>query len=172
MIDFNLICTTSRNLEQEAIIEINSILTKLGDSAKIQKAEPSGIIIVKTNKEPELVIQELKDILKDDPWKIRYLKRVIPIEFTSSNTNQLLTKIESIKTKIKENETFRITIKKRFSTISTKELIEDIAKLIDRQVNLDKPKWVVQVEIINGIIGVSIIRPENILNVMKEKRGF
>ena len=108
MIDFNLICTTSRNLEQEAIIEINSILTKLGDSAKIQKAEPSGIIIVKTNKEPELVIQELKEILKDDPWKIRYLKRVIPIEFTVSNINQLLIKLETGSMRDKSNASYNL----------------------------------------------------------------
>ena len=172
MNNFNLICTTSRNLEQEATIEINSILTKLGESAIIKKAEPSGIIVAKTNKDPKIIIQELRNIIKDEPWKIRYLKRVIPIEFTVKDINQLLIQIESYKIRIKENETFRITVKKRFSPISTKELIVEIAKLIKRQVNLDNPEWIIQIEIINSMIGASIIRPEHILNVIKEKRGF
>ena len=50
-------------------------------------------------------------------------------------------------------------------------IVTDKIPFSDFLKNIDDGR-VVQVEIINGIIGVSIIRPENILNVMKEKRGF
>ena len=49
------------------------------------------------------------------------------------------------------------------------EIIEAVAEVLDRIVDLESPNWVVLVEVVGRNTGISIIRPEDMLNVQKEK---
>jgi tRNA acetyltransferase TAN1 len=62
-----------------------------------------------------------------------------------------------------------VTAEKRFTQISSKELIEAAAAGIKRKVNLSKPDKVVLIEVLGGFTGVSIVKPEEILSILKEK---
>jgi tRNA acetyltransferase TAN1 len=48
-------------------------------------------------------------------------------------------------------------------------VIEPVANIIDREVNLGDPDWIVLIEIMGKKTGVSVVRPEGILNVQKER---
>jgi tRNA acetyltransferase TAN1 len=71
--------------------------------------------------------------------------------------------------KIMENETFRVTVEKRFTTTPTQDMIEAAAANIERKVDLNKPNKILLIEVIGGLTGISVIKPDNILSVMKEK---
>ncbi len=71
--------------------------------------------------------------------------------------------------KIKENESFRVTVEKRFTDTSTKDMIEAAAASIERKVDLRNPDKIILVEVVGGLTGISIIKPEQILAVMKER---
>ncbi|MEM2561447.1 MAG: THUMP domain-containing protein, partial [Candidatus Bathyarchaeia archaeon] len=71
--------------------------------------------------------------------------------------------------RIRENETFRVTVEKRFTETSTRSIIEAIASKINRKVDLEKPDKIVLVEVIGGLTGMSLIKPEDVLSVTKEK---
>jgi tRNA acetyltransferase TAN1 len=74
-------------------------------------------------------------------------------------------------TKIKENESFRITVEKRFTQLSTRDIIEAAAANIERKVNLTSPDKILLIEIVGGTTGMSVIKPDDILSVSKEKFG-
>jgi tRNA acetyltransferase TAN1 len=71
--------------------------------------------------------------------------------------------------KIKGNETFRITLEKRFTQTHTQDIIEAAAANIENEVNLKNPDKILLIEVIGGLTGLSVIKPGEILAVMKEK---
>ena len=164
--------TCSRHLEEEACEEIAGIIQKLGDDhPRIGKSSFSGIIEVDTKIDSLVVISEIKKIILDEPWRMRYCHRFIPINQTTSSTLENIE--ESVKNQIKvmkDTETYRITIEKRGSELSSQELIDYIANIIPNKVSLENYDWIVMIQIIGGITGISVLKEQDIISTLKLKR--
>jgi tRNA acetyltransferase TAN1 len=63
-------------------------------------------------------------------------------------------------------------LEKRNSDISSQELITKIAKNIKNKVSLENPDKIIQIEILGGITGMSILKKSDILSVEKTKRSM
>jgi tRNA acetyltransferase TAN1 len=108
--------------------------------------------------------------MRQRPYEFRFTLRIIPIEkVIQTDLEQIQTAVAELSSKIEENETFRITVEKRFTTTHTKDIIEKAAANIKRKVNLTKPDKIVLIEVLGGLTGVSVIKPEDVLSVLKEK---
>jgi len=169
--DFNLLVTTTRGNEDNACSEIWYLLKEIGDEkAEVDKTGVSGLIAAKTSINPFEVIAKFREILKERPYEFRYSLRIIPIERVVKTRLEEIAKVaEELAPRIGENETFRITVEKRFTEISTKDVIEAAASKIERKVNLEKPDKILLIEIVGGLTGISLIKPEDIISVSKEK---
>ena len=73
---------------------------------------------------------------------------------------------------IKSGETYRISIEKRNSDLSSKEIITKIADKIKNNVSLEFPDKVVLIEILGNRTGISILKKSDILSVEKTKRSI
>ena len=74
-----LIVTCARHFEPDACDEIEKILADLGDeSAYARATSMSGIITVETSLDPENAINDVRALIDDEPWVVRYLMRLIP----------------------------------------------------------------------------------------------
>ncbi|HDD70446.1 RNA methyltransferase [Candidatus Bathyarchaeota archaeon] len=169
--DFNLLATTSRGNEDEACSELWYLLGEIGDSAPtIEKTGVAGLIAAKTAFNPFEVIEKLRKILHERPYEFRYTLRIIPIErVVRTDLKEIQRVATELSSKIKENETFRVTVEKRFTEISTRDIIETAASNIERKVDLNKPDKILLIEVIGGLTGISVIKPDEILAVVKEK---
>jgi tRNA acetyltransferase TAN1 len=170
----NLIVTCARHLESETKQEITRILEKIGDSEPvITVTNMSGILTADTKLESIEVVKKIKEMLLDEPWCIRYCLRIIPIQ------KIVETRIESIEDGISDliklisnGESYRISIEKRNSNISSQELISRIAKKIKNKVSLEFPDKIILIEILGNKTGIAIVKKENILSVEKTKRSI
>ena len=169
--DFNLLATTYRRTEGHARQELRFLLEQIGDPTPIvDRTGISGVIVAKTISGPFEVITKFKEMLKERPYEFRYLLRVIPVEkVVQTDVNLIRSAVKELSPKIAQGETFRVTAEKRFTQTSSKELIEAAAEDIKRKVNLSKPDKVVHIEVLGGLTGVSIAKPEEILSILKEK---
>jgi tRNA acetyltransferase TAN1 len=159
-------------MEEEACDEIAEIIKDLGDnSPRIGKSSFSGIIWIDTLIDPFVIITEIKRITLNEPWRMRYCHRFIPIrQFTSSSLENI---VESVRVQIrfmKDTDTYRVTIEKRGSEIPSKELIDSIACIIPNKVSLESYDWNVMIQIMGGITGISILKEEDIVSTLKLKR--
>jgi len=78
---FNLIATTYRYREFDAIDEMLDLLNDIGDSdAFFEITNISGLITGNTLLDPFQVIEKFKGIVRSEDWRFRYVLRVIPIE--------------------------------------------------------------------------------------------
>jgi len=169
---FNLIVTTPRGQENLAAIEFEDLLRSLGDeSPQVSLTSVAGLLTAKTNLDPFEVISKVKEIIREEPWRIGNLMRLIPIEeVVESNVGGISQVVERLSSKIPEDATFRITIEKRHTSLSSSEIIEMAAKKVNRKVNLKNPDWIILIEIVGAFTGVSVIKPDQILSIAKLQR--
>ena len=170
----NLIVTCARHLEPETEEEIKEILDKFGDSnAKVSITKMSGILTVETTVDPKLVTKQMREMILDEPWSIRYCMRVIPIQNQiNTEINEIEKIIDKIKIDILNGERYRILIEKRNSDLSSKEIISKIANKIENSVSLDFPDKILLIEILGAKTGISILKKTDILSLEKTKRSI
>lgn len=169
--DFNLLATTSRGNESDACSELWYLLGEIGDSAPtVDKTGVSGLVAAKTVFDPLKVVEKLRRILRERPYEFRYTLRIIPIEnVVSTDLDGIQQVATELSSKIGENETFRVTVEKRFTEIHSRDIIEAAAANIEREVDLTQPDKILLIEVVGGLTGMSVIKPDDIISVMKEK---
>ena len=169
--EFNLLATTYRRDEGHARSELRYLLEQIGDkTAVVDKTGVSGLIVAKTALDPYEVIRKFREILQERPYEFRYMLRVIPIEkVVHTSLDEIQSVAKELGLKVAEGETFRISVEKRFTETHSKDIIEAAAAAIKRKVNLTKPDKILLVEVVGGLTGVSVAKPDQILSVLKEK---
>lgn len=168
----NLIVTCSRHFEEEASDEISEILQILGDDeVGTENSKFSGIVIVDTSLDPFQAVNKIRMKILDEPWSIRYCHRFIPIqEFTVTALDNIVKAIERHIDSMLPDDSYRITIEKRGSELSSTEIIDSIAKIIKNKVSLEEYDWNIIVEILGDITGVSVLKEHDIVSTLKLKR--
>ncbi len=171
MDEFNLIVSTYRFREEDAQDEILELLDEFGDqSAESEIIEIKGMILVQSSLDPIAVIDKLKDLVASEPWQIRYVLRVLPVQVV------VPTRLDTIRQAARElitkigNDTFRVTVEKRHNSLGSMQIVKAIADQISNKVDLENPGWVILVQVLGGVTGVSVLRPNQIFSSVVEKR--
>ena len=151
---------------------MREILEELGDkSPAFFSTDMSGILTVESKIDCFKVEKKIKEKIIDEPWSIRYIRRIIPIQKTSiSNLDDISKESIRLASIMRDDETFRITIEKRNSDLSSKEIITKIAKEIPNVVSLEQPTWIILIQILGNQTGISVLRKNDVLSVENEKR--
>jgi tRNA acetyltransferase TAN1 len=172
--DFNLLLSSARGNEREANQEIRYLLRELGDaSPKTDFALVSGLTVAKTSLDPVKVVSKLRPVLKYRPWQFRYILKVKPVEeVVHCDIPSIGAAVVNRARQVGVDETFRVSLEKRRSRVSSKEIIDAVASKVPRKVELRNPDKIVLIEVIGDVAGVSVISPRGILGVEKEKRRF
>jgi len=170
----NLIITCARHLEPETEEELISILEEFGDSdVKVSITNMPGILTAETKLDPIDVVRKIKEMLLDEPWSVRYCLRIIPIQkVIETKIEEIEKSIAELSDQILDDETYRISIEKRNSNVSSQEIITKIADKIKNKVSLEFPDKVLLIEILGNITGISILKKSDILSIEKTKRSI
>ena len=169
--NFNLLVTTSRYREDDAFDEILELLDVLGDNdPSIEVSSVSGIILVDTVLNPFQFVEDCKEMVRKDPWKFRYVLRVIPLEMNcKADLTEIHDIVNQLSRKIDAKETYKVLIEKRHSRLHSSEIISTVTSKMKMKVNLDSPNWIILIQIVKMVAGISILRPNQIFSSVKEK---
>jgi len=159
-------------MEEDAANEIVKFLQDIGDKdSKIEISEFSGIITVSTSLSPFDIIEKIRQKILDEPWSVRYCHRFIPIQETTGTSLDDITKaVQKHVNTMKPTDSYRITIEKRGSDLSSKNMIEEIAKIIQNKVSLEEFDWNVIIEVLGKTAGISVLKDKDIVSTLKVKR--
>lgn len=186
----NLAATCARSLEGRAASEILRVVSGLGDadaSASRIDSMP-GIVLARTSLDPLLVPRAVRRALDDEPWTVRHLYRVIPLQrWLPADADGIVgAASEMAAAGIGAGESYRITVEKRGTDLSAREIVSRTADLIASaaeaeaaagparrppRVSLESPDRIVLVEIFGPHAGVSVISPADLLSAEREKRA-
>ncbi len=169
--DFNLLVTTARGSEAHACSEMWYLLSETGDNtAKVDKTGIAGLITVKTSFPPVKAVEKLRQLLEKRSADFHYSLRIIPIQkVVRANLSDIKQAVAELAEEISEDETFRVTVEKRHTRLSRKDLVEAAATVVDRKVDLTKPDKIVLVEVAAGYAGISVLKQSHIMSIVKEK---
>jgi tRNA acetyltransferase TAN1 len=170
--DFNLVVSTSRGNERNTCSEMWYLLGEVGDRGSTVEPTPAiGLVVAKTKLEPVKAVNDLRGLLKERPWEFKYTLRLVPVQSVAeAKLDVIQSSALALAEKIGDKETFRITVEKRHTGLSSKTIIDTIAKKIDRKVDLENPDRIIMIDIIGELAGLALIRPSDILSVEREKR--
>ncbi len=170
----NLIVTCARHFEPETEEELRDILEEFGDAdIKISITNMSGILTAKTKLDPVAVVRKIKEMILDQPWSIRYCLRIIPIqEVIETEIEEIEKSTVKLAGQILDGETYRISVEKRSSNVSSQEIITKIAGKIKNKVSLEFPDKILLIEILGNKTGISVLKKEDVLSVEKIKRSM
>ena len=175
--DFNLLATTSRGNERQMRYELTYLLKdELGDpEPTVGKTGIRGLVVAKTSLDPCDVVEKFRAMLQEHPYKFRYALRIIPIEkVVPTNLEEIKRVATELAARFEENETYRVTVEKRFTNLHSRDLIEAAVTGIDatgneRKVNLENPDKIMLIQVLGGLTGMALIKPNDVLAVLKEK---
>jgi len=170
--DFNLLATTMRGNERVMCKELLYLLKdELGDGdAQTSKTKIRGLVVAKTLLDPFKVIKNFREILSERPYEFRYALRIIPIEqIVPTDLAEIKKAAKQLTDRIGVNQSFRVTIEKRHTVLHSKDIIDVAVDGINRKVDLKNPDLILQLEIIGELTGISLIKPNDVLAVIKEK---
>lgn len=167
----NLLVTTFRYKEIDASDELSQLLDMLGDKEpSIEITSISGIILANTRLDPLQIVENCREMVRNEPWRFRYVLRIIPLEkICRTEIIEIHKAVKQLCPKIGQHETFMVMIEKRHTKLRSKEIISTVTSDIDRKVNLDNPSWIILIQIVNRLAGISILRSNQIFSSVREK---
>ncbi len=130
-----------------------------------------GLIVAKTSLNPFEVVKQLREHVIEKPWDLRYILKIVPVaRVVPTDLEKIAAAALEQASKIGEDETFKVDVHIRLSELGKKELIECIAPRIARKVNLSNPDWIIRIDVIGDLTGVSVIKPEDEVSIIKLRR--
>jgi tRNA acetyltransferase TAN1 len=168
----NLIVTSGKGLEAKASAEFKEIALLSGSrKVTIERSSYDGVMEVDVE-DPQAVLKFLSDFVRSEPFKVRYMMRVIPVDKVVDTTmDDIKRAVRELSKAIAGGEKFRITIEARDSPYTDRQLIDAVAEVVDRDVSLDSPDKVVMIQIFGEYTGVSVLAPEAMVSIAKLKRA-
>jgi tRNA acetyltransferase TAN1 len=168
---YNLLSTTDQLTMSEASSELWMNLRSVGDEdPKVDRSKIMGLVLGWSSLGAIKAIRALRAYMIKDPNRFSCIYRIMPIQkWVETNISNIVEEIEIQKGIVKELQTFRVTVEKRRTKLRTLDVIKPVADVLDNNVDLENPDWVILINILGKKTGISIIKPDDILNIQKEK---
>jgi tRNA acetyltransferase TAN1 len=168
----NLILTSQKGSEAKASAEFKEIALQHGiRKLHVEKSDFDGLLEVDIE-DPRGFVAFLRDYVRSEPFRVHFIQRVIPIDLVVDTTlEQIKEAAKQLGEQIGESETFKIDVDERDSPYTRRQLIDAIADVVDRKVNLEAPDKVLQIEILGEYSALSVARPDEMISITKLKRG-
>ena len=169
MSEFNIIVTTQRGNERGCIRELLTLVDELeGPKTVLARTRFPGLLKGMVEGDPLELTRKIRARADEDPWSFRFVQRLIPIQQNvPADPKKIGEAISAISQFIPTDASFRIVLDKRGSDLRTSDLIHEAATGVKRKVDLENPDWIIQIEIIDEIAGISILRPDDVLSIAK-----
>ena len=165
-----MLVASPRDRERAAKSEILYFIGDLlGDSElRVAHTHISGLLACKTSLDPFDVISRLREFALENAYQFRFAIRFTPLEeCVDSNIEDIVEATKKLLPKIGEDDSFRVTVRRRHTDLENMEIVTAVAAEIPRKVNLDAPDKIVLVEVVGDWTGLSVLSSEDdILSIM------
>ncbi|MHA1576056.1 MAG: THUMP domain-containing protein [Candidatus Thorarchaeota archaeon] len=159
-----------RERERAAQSELQYFIGDLLDDTELRvyRTHIIGLLTCKTGLDPFEVVHKLKEFADENPYQFRFAHKFIPLELcVQSEIDEIKQATETLLHKIEEDDSFRVTVRRRHTKLENMEVVKEVASVIHRKVDLDNPDHTVWIDIVGELTGISILNQEtDILSIM------
>lgn len=167
----NLLVTYDPNHKGTAEAEVKDVFKKIGVAVDFVALDIEGLFKLRTANSKEAV-KKLVELCKKEPPLFTATHRYVPVDaWCSSGVADMQNTIKKFVNQIGSDEKWKMALNKRkWDKMHTTQLVLTLTDVIDRpKVDLVNPEKIVQVEIIGEEAGISVLKPDEVLDVAKIK---
>ncbi len=160
-----ILVTIDEDARKDAMPRVRDLLKQAGaENVMILKDRPSGIIEAWVPGDPRPIVQRLNDLYEQDPARFHGTHRWMPVEsWARADPRDLEAYAELFRRTLKDDESWKVEVRKHDADVSSHELIENITKLIDQpNVNLEDPDRTLFVNVLGNRLGFADIQPDEL----------
>ena len=169
---FNILVSTPRNFERDALSELDFLISQLYPDSKFNfgKTIVSGLIWGNLiGEKPIIVVRDIARFIKENEIPVHYLLKFVPIQkVIKTNFDDIEEYLIKNLDQIKMDDKFKIELNKRRIHDRSLDIINYIAKNIDRKVDLENPDKIIRIEIIGKYTGISFLEPGDVYSLKRD----
>ncbi|MDH5401260.1 MAG: THUMP domain-containing protein [Candidatus Heimdallarchaeota archaeon] len=169
-LEYGLLISCKKNFESAAASELSFAFTNNFEISKsnfkIKRLGISGLVNAKLNDEIDVIklIHDIKSLENDKVFFVHCLK-FKPLQYiVDSNIDDIAKCVENL---IPFEGTYRISVNRRHTSITSKEIITKIANVVPNKVNLENYDFNIVIEIVAELTGISLLKPNDIYTTKK-----
>jgi SagB-type dehydrogenase family enzyme len=148
--------------------EILWALRRLGEEHPlVERTAVHGIARVRTARDARDVVRGCRRLLLDG-FPFEHALKWVPVDYWCERDLEAIRRLlaEKVRGQIAPDETWGMQVEKRdWEGRRTYDLIVDLARAIDRKVDLDHPDRLVRVDVVGEQVAVSVLRPDEIFSL-------
>ena len=143
----------ARTLERNSSSELYYLLTEILDCKEVS-ASPitaiAGLTLTTFDGDPIELLERIQKEVEEDNSVLQYTLKLVPIQYRVPSTLENLEELSSFfANKIEEDDTWRINLRRRHSTLEREDIITTLASKIKKgKVSLDDPKYYLIAEVV------------------------
>ncbi|MBI2141621.1 hypothetical protein HYU16_04340 [Candidatus Woesearchaeota archaeon] len=167
----NMIVTFDPNHRGTAELELREVLKQAGEKPQIGQTEVEGLFKVAVS-DAKKATAKIRNLCRSNPNLFSVTHHYTPIDrWCASDVAAMQNVIRAASQGIGQSEKWKMGLNKRhWDKLEGVQLIIKLTDVVERKnVDLDNPGKIVQVEIIGKEAGVALLTPNDIVDVAKEK---
>ncbi len=167
----NMIVTFDPNHRGTAELELREVLRQVGEKPQIGQTEVEGLFKVAVSN-ARAAAAKIRNLCGSNPNLFAVTHHYTPIDsWCQSDVSAMQKLIRAASSGIGQNEKWKMGLNKRhWDQLEGGKLIVKLTDVVERKnVDLDNPDKIVQVEIIGKQAGVALLTPKDIADIAREK---
>ncbi len=167
----NMIVTFDPNHRGTAELELREVLKQAGEKPQIGQTEVEGLFKVAVSN-ARAAAAKIRNLCSKNPNLFAVTHHYTPIDsWCQSDVSAMQKLIRAASAGIGQNEKWKMGLNKRhWDKLEGVKLIIKLTDVVERKnVDLDNPDKIVQVEIIGKEAGVALLTPKDIVDIAREK---
>ena len=166
-----MIVTFDPNHRGTAELELREVLKQIGERPQIGQTEVEGLFKVAVSN-ARAAVAKVRNLCHSNPNLFSVTHHYTPIDqWCQSEVGVMQKVIKAASGAIGNNEKWKMGLNKRhWDKLEGVKLIIKLTDVVERKnVDLDNPDKIVEVEIIGKEAGIALLTPQDIVDVAKEK---
>ncbi|MBI2144647.1 hypothetical protein HYU17_05910 [Candidatus Woesearchaeota archaeon] len=167
----NMIVTFDPNHKGTAELELREVLKQVGEKPQIGQTEVEGLFKVAVSN-ARAASARVRSLCRSNPNLFSVTHHYTPIDkWCPSDVPAMQKVINAVSEGIGQNEKWKMGMNKRhWDKLEGVQLIVKLTDVVNRKnVDLNSPDKIIQVEIIGKETGIALLKPSEIVDVAKEK---
>ena len=148
-----ILISSARTLERNSSSEMFYLLSEILGYENVEVSpvhDISGLSIATFSENPVVTLEKIKTEIEKDNSILQYSLKLVPIQYKTNSSIEKMGEVMMIfNEQIGNEDTWRITLRRRHSQLSRDEIIHSLAEIMTKgSVRLENPDYYIIVEIL------------------------
>jgi tRNA acetyltransferase TAN1 len=164
----NLLVSYPWRYFRAARAEIIRVLAKCEDAEPhVERSAVPGIALVESRRDAREVVKKCRDLF-DAGERFHFAVKWVPVDlWCETGLDAIKAAVDAhVRDRIEPGQSWAMRVeKRRWQQHHTSEIVEFLARDIDRRVDLRAPDWILRVDMLGPLTAISLLKPDETFSI-------